>query len=68
MEIFYLILGMAYDDKEEIRITGVNPDLKIQIENIAAYKGVPASAFLRLQLREIVDATPEHMKKPPRKN
>ena len=59
---------MAYDDKEEIRITGVNPDLKIQIENIAAYKGVPASAFLRLQLREIVDATPEHMKKPPRKN
>ena len=68
MEIFYLILGMAYDDKEEIRITGVNPDLKIQIENIAAYKGVPASAFLRLQLREIVDATPEHMKRPPRKN
>jgi hypothetical protein len=58
---------MAYTNKEleELRITGVNPKLKDELNNIAANQGINLTSFLKPKLREIADSYPEKMKQKP---
>lgn len=49
---------------DEIRIRGVAPSMKQDINNIAGNLGITVTDFLKPKLREIVDQAPEHLKRP----
>lgn len=50
----------------ELRITGVPPKLKEEIENISLNTGIDMSAWCKSKLRESVDAMPADKKLPPK--
>lgn len=51
------------ETNNEIRVTNVSKKVKKDLINIAKYNGLTLTQFLKLKFREIVDNTPEHMKK-----
>lgn len=48
--------------RKEIRIQGVPPTVHQQIKNIANWKGMDMSTFLRPELRDIAAKYPDHIK------
>jgi hypothetical protein len=51
--------------KPEIRIRLVSPDLITELYNIAKYKDLTLSTFLKPHLRDIANKYPEEMKRNP---
>lgn len=52
------------NERKEIRIQGVPPTVHSQIKNIAKWKGMDMSTFLRPEMRDIAAKYPEHIKNP----
>lgn len=51
--------------KNEIRITGVAPQIKEDLQNIARNEGICLGQLLKPKLREIRDSYPQHMREKP---
>lgn len=58
---------MANKHKNEIRIQNVNNKVFEEINNIAENLGVTLAAFMKPELRKIVDSYPDKLKQPPLK-
>lgn len=54
---------MAKNEKKEIRITNVNPDIVRQLKNIAKNLDTNIVDWLKPKIRQIVDNEPDHLKK-----
>lgn len=58
---------MANKHKNEIRIQNVNNKVFEEINNIAKNQGITLAAFMKPELRKIVDSYPDKLKQPPLK-
>ncbi len=61
-------IGMEANKKKrnpELRVMGVSPKTKIEINNIAKNFNMTTSSFLKQKLREIVDSYPERLRQAP---
>ena len=52
----------AQEKDREFRITGVPGDMQKVVRRAAKYYGTDVSSFLKLQLRQVVDGLPIHVK------
>lgn len=52
--------------ENEIRVSGMNPTVKKELENIAENEGYSTlNSFYKVKLRELRDSYPENMRKAP---
>lgn len=59
---FILYLTMTRKQIDEIRIQGVQPDVKNDLKAIAKNQGLTLASFLKPELRKIRDSYPDNMR------